>query len=319
MKSRFVCCAGLLWLAAALPSYASAGYLAGDTYVNSANAAGNFGTAAVLNIGNGSQTLLQFDLSRVFPATFSPLPTTSSTIGRATLRFYVNKVVTAGQISAAPLQSAWSEGTVTYGTLPLAGAGVTSGTISTANQMVAIDVTSIVQGWINDQTTNFGLLLSSAGGVFALDSKEAVTTSHPADLDIELDNGYRGVLKKTMTLNTPGIASLMSISLTGTQVAGGRIWYTIRATDGAGQLATEEGVIQFLATPNSITCNVNAADKLHLGTVNSGCTPGFFNPSSQPGVSIYDNVSFSSPAPIAVHEVFFRIENLSGASIRMEP
>jgi cystathionine beta-synthase len=29
-----------------------------------------------------------------------------------------------------------------------------------------------------------------------------------------------------------------------------------------------------------------------------GRTPGFFNPGSQPGISIFDNVSFSSPAPI---------------------
>jgi len=53
--------------------------------------------------------------------------------------------------------------------------------------------------------------------------------------------------------------------------------------------------------------------------VNSGCTPGFFNPLSQPGVSIFDNVTFSSPAPIVVHQVYYHIENLSGAVIRLEP
>jgi len=64
---------------------------------------------------------------------------------------------------------------------------------------------------------------------------------------------------------------------------------------------------------------VQTTDKLHLGTVNSGCTPGFFNPLSQPGVSVFDNVTFSSPAAIAVHEVHFRILNMSGAVIRLEP
>lgn len=124
---------------------------------------------------------------------------------------------------------------------------------------------------------------------------------------------------KQLTLNSPGFTSLMSIHLTGTQTAGGRIRYTIRATDGGSQIATEAGVIQFLATANSITCTVQADDKLHLGTVNSGCTPGFFNPGSQPGVSIFDNVSFSSAAPIVVHEVYFTIENESGSPIRLEP
>lgn len=124
---------------------------------------------------------------------------------------------------------------------------------------------------------------------------------------------------KQMTLNSPGFTSLMSIHLTGTHTAGGRIFYHIRATDGGSQIATETGVIQYTATANSITCTVQTADKLHLGTVNSGCTPGFFNPGSQPGISVFDNVSFSSPAPIVVHEVYFTITNESGAPIRLEP
>jgi hypothetical protein len=124
---------------------------------------------------------------------------------------------------------------------------------------------------------------------------------------------------KQLTLSAPGFTSLMSIHLLGTHTAGGRIFYMVRATDGGSQIATEEGVIQYLATANSITCTVQTTDKLHLGTVNSGCTPGFFNPGSQPGVSIFDNVTFSSPAPIVVHEVYFRIENDSGSSIRLEP
>ncbi len=124
---------------------------------------------------------------------------------------------------------------------------------------------------------------------------------------------------KAITLSAPGFTSLMSIHLVGTQTAGGRIRYTVRATDGGSQIATESGVIQFLATANSITCTVQTTDKLHLGTVNSGCTPGFFNPGSQPGVSIFDNVVFSSAAPIVVHEIYFTIENESGSSIRLEP
>jgi hypothetical protein len=149
-------------------------------------------------------------------------------------------------------------------------------------------------------------------------------TAGANDLSGTTDNGLisRRIIvgkAKQMTLSSPGFTSLMSIHLTGTHTAGGRIFYMVRATDGGSQIATEEGVIQYLATANSITCTVQATDKLHLGTVNSGCTPGFFNPLSQPGVSIFDNVAFSSPAPIVVHEVYFTIENESGASIRLEP
>jgi hypothetical protein len=102
-----------------------------------------------------------------------------------------------------------------------------------------------------------------------------------------------------------GVASLLSVHLSGTGVAGGRIYFTIEATDGGSQIVTEEGVIQWLATANSITCTVQATETLHLGTVGSGCSPGFFNPGSQPWVSIYDNVSFSTPASIAYNHVWF--------------
>ena len=119
-------------------------------------------------------------------------------------------------------------------------------------------------------------------------------------------------IHKTLSLANPGFTSLLSISISGTNTAGGRIQYTIRATDGGSQLATEHGIIQYVATSNSITCSVDATDKIHLGTVNSTSTPGFFNPASQPGVSVSDNVAFSSPASIVIHDVYFRIFPVGG-------
>lgn len=92
------------------------------------------------------------------------------------------------------------------------------------------------------------------------------------------------------------------------------------ATGGGSQIATETGIIKVNATADSITCSASTGDKLHLGTVNSGCTFGSFNPGSQPGVSIVDNVTFSSPAPIVNHFVSFRVINTSapGITIRIE-
>jgi len=127
---------------------------------------------------------------------------------------------------------------------------------------------------------------------------------------------------KNLTLSAPGFTSLFSFSgLSGTMTASARVFYVVTADDGGSQIATEQGVMQVLATANSVTCTVQTTDKLHLGTVNSGCTPGFFNPGSQPGVSIFDNVTFSSPAAIVNHKVSFRIVNISapGITIRIEP
>jgi hypothetical protein len=123
---------------------------------------------------------------------------------------------------------------------------------------------------------------------------------------------------RDMTLSAPGFVSLFSIPIPALGAAGGLVNYTIVATDGGSQIATEHGTIQWNATANSITCTVQTTDKLHLGTVNSGCTPGFFNPGSQPGISVFDNVSFSSPAPIVTHKVYFTIENDSPYTLRME-
>jgi hypothetical protein len=313
-------------------AYAGVGILKGDTYVSSANAGANFGASTLINVGNGNSGLLQFDFSPVVSNLLTSVTPSNTTpiIGKAVLTVFVNKAVTAGTLTAAPLLGAWTESTVTAATLPLQGPVAGSTAVSVGGQFVTIDVTNLVQGWLNnnnDPTSpgyvgggNFGLYLTTPdGGVFILDSKEGTTTSHQAQLDIELATDFSGVLRKDLTLGSPGFTSLMSILLTGTNTAGGRIFYTVRATDGGSQIATEEGVIQFLATANSITCTVQTDDKLHLGTVNSGCTPGFFNPGSHPGVSIFDNVTFSSPAPIVVHEVFYKIQNLSGAVIRLEP
>jgi hypothetical protein len=138
-----------------------------------------------------------------------------------------------------------------------------------------------------------------------------------ATLTTELSTLMTG--SKSMTLSAPGFTSLASFTVAPGDAAGGLVEYTIVATDGGSQLATERGTILFNATANSITCTVQATTKLHLGTVNSGCTPGFFNPGSQPGISIFDNVSFSSPAAIATHVVYFRIYNVSNSALRLEP
>lgn len=123
---------------------------------------------------------------------------------------------------------------------------------------------------------------------------------------------------KNMTLAVPGTTALASFHVAAGDAAGGVIEYTIVATDGGAQVATERGTMLFNATPNSITCTVQPTEKLHLGTVLSGCTPGFFNPGSQPGVAVFDNVGFSSPAPIVTHVVYFEIHNVSASATRLE-
>jgi hypothetical protein len=303
--------------------HAGVGTLQGDTYISSGNPSTNFGAVTVMNVGGGSTGLIQFDLSLALSQLLNGSTMPSSvvpSIGRATLTVYANRVTTPGTLNVGAVTSAWTESGVTFNTAPTQGAVAGSAVLTTGSQLITVDITSLVQSWLNGTVANNGIYLSSPdGGVFVVDTKEATTTSHMAQLNIDLNSDFTGVLTKQMTLAAPGFTSFMSFILTGTQTAGARIFYEIRATDGGSQIATESGIMQVTSTTNSITCTVQTTDKLHLGTVNSGCTPGFFNPGSHPGVSIFDNVSFSTPAPIVVHEVYFKILNLSQVAIRLEP
>jgi len=117
---------------------------------------------------------------------------------------------------------------------------------------------------------------------------------------------------------TSGFASLMSVAIPLGSAAGGTISFTVVATDGASQTVVESGLMLWTATTNSVTCTVDPNSKLHLGTVNASCSPGFFNPGFQPGVGIFDSPTFSSPAPVVVNHVWFTITNNSGDLLRLE-
>jgi hypothetical protein len=116
------------------------------------------------------------------------------------------------------------------------------------------------------------------------------------------------------------IANLFSIQgLSGTLTAGGWVYFTVRATDGGTQVATEAGAFQYLVTAGSATCNLPTTNVLQLGTVGANCSPTFFQPGSQPGFRVFDNVTFGTSAAVVVNEVYFRIENDSAQSIVLEP
>jgi hypothetical protein len=171
----------LLPLALALipaAAFATDAKLVGDASVSSANPSLNFGNLPNLTAGSGNVSLVQFDLS--------PLPagSTSSSVLKATLQIFVNRVGTSGTLSVAPVLTAWNESTVSYTTLPGIGSSIGTGvTTNIAGEYVSFDVTTQVQEWIAAPGSNFGLALTSTGLVY-LDSKENTTTSHPAKLDV---------------------------------------------------------------------------------------------------------------------------------------
>jgi Collagen triple helix repeat (20 copies) len=161
--------------------------LVADAHVNSAMPGVNSGSISNLDVGSGYTTLLQFDLSML------PQGTTAPQVSRAVLRVYVNRVTTPGLVAYAPVTGAWGEYSVTYATQPPIGSAAGVVSVSQAGTFVAIDVTTLVQGWIGSPATNNGLALSAGTAMVQFDSKENDETAHSATLDIELvDAGPTG-------------------------------------------------------------------------------------------------------------------------------
>lgn len=169
-----------LWAFASQPVWGAQAILVADAHVNSALPAANSGAISNLDVGGGYTTLLQFDLSLL------PAGTTAAQVSRAVLRLYVNRVTTPGLVAYAPIAGAWGEYSVTYATEPAIAAPAGVFSASQAGAFVAIDVTSLVQGWITNPATNNGLALSAGTAVAQFDSKENDQTAHAATLEVDL-------------------------------------------------------------------------------------------------------------------------------------
>ena len=155
--------------------------LVGDAHVSSAQPGVNSGTLSNLNVGGGYTALVQFDLGML------PAGTTPAQIAKATLRVYCNRADMPGVVQAELVGGTWTESSVTYATLPTAGAVLQTAQVLGAGQFVAFDVTSAVQGWVGAPATNYGLaLVGGTGTVVQFDSKENDETSHAPELQIAL-------------------------------------------------------------------------------------------------------------------------------------
>lgn len=160
-----------------------------DTYSASGAPWANFGTKPLLQVSNKNTSYLRFSLDTL-PAGVS--------VNKATLRLYVNSVGAAGSFDVYAVNNAWEETTLTANSAPGLG-GSASGVHPVAldgmskGQFILIDVTPLVQAWVNGDEANDGLALAltSGSGSFTFDSKESTTTSHQPELEIAL-NGPAG-------------------------------------------------------------------------------------------------------------------------------
>ena len=184
-------------------SWAQTAPLAGDTYINPGSAL-KYGNATSVAVGgaSASQGLLLFDASG--------LPGPGSSVAWARLRLYVGRVATGGAVDIALASAPWAEATVSGVGGPSAGATVQSGIPIASTGWVTVDVTSQVAAWLSGSPNN-GFIISAnpASTEIYIDSKESITTSHPATLEVVFSGaagalGLPGLPGATGSTGTPG-------------------------------------------------------------------------------------------------------------------
>jgi len=184
-----------------------------DAYTNTANPSTNFGAKVLLDVDGATQTAyIQFNLASI---------PSGATVSQATLKLYVNTVVTAGSFNVDYVNGAWTESTITSNLAPALGSAIVSSVpITTAdkNQYILINITPAVQAWLNGSQANDGIALVANSTFDAtFDSKENTTTSHPAELDIVFagDGTITGVTTASSSgLTGGGTSGTLNLSLT---------------------------------------------------------------------------------------------------------
>ena len=171
--------AGILALTTGL--FAQTAILTGDAALQANSPQINFGALPQIELGPNSRGVVAYDLSQL------PPNTTPAMLARTTLKVWVTKLGSgAASIYVAPSSTNWDEATVNWSNQPAPTAiSPTTQRATRAASWVTFDVGAMLADALQTQKTAISFLLSSDGSVF-LDSKESISTSHPAELQITL-------------------------------------------------------------------------------------------------------------------------------------
>jgi uncharacterized repeat protein (TIGR01451 family) len=287
----------LLLLAAATTSPAvSAGTLPAvtsttDTWINENSTAQNNGTATTIRATNTTSTT---ETRSLIAFTMPTIPS-NETITSAVLKVTVTTTGSA-LVSVNRLTGAWTETGATWTNSnaffnATAEATFTPSTTGTKS----IDVTSLVQGWAANPSTNFGLGLTSASGstataIFA-SAENATTTSRPQ-------------LVITTALISPGLLVVKSSSVdsdpvNGTAkpmaVPGAVVRYTISASNTTAGTADANTTVFTDGVPSTMKLRVSDIGAAGSGpvTFTNGATSSGLTYSFVSLASTTDSIAFS--------------------------
>jgi hypothetical protein len=186
-----------------------------DAHTSFTSANGNFGTNPTLTVSANNTAYVKFEIARALPA-----GTKGDDVARATVKFYVSKVATAGKLDLFPILGEWDEKTITANNAPPIGPlALTTPQIEKDAQgnYLLIDITDLVKQWLGDAAgqnaiPNYGFALlphpvDSQTPQLAdinFDSKENSQTSHDGLLSIQLESGSTGLQSVTTDATLAG-------------------------------------------------------------------------------------------------------------------
>lgn len=196
----------------ALPSFAQITAL-GDSYTSNADPTTNYGGDELLRVNGAQQTAyIQFNLGSV---------PSGAVVSRATLKLFVDSVISAGSFNVDYVSGAWSEQAITSELSPSLGNMIAANVAVTAedkNQYILIDITPAVQAWLSGSEPNHGIALVANGAFSAsFDSKENTATGHAPELDVVFISG--GTLRMGNTdllcVQSPAVSGINGDGLNG--------------------------------------------------------------------------------------------------------
>jgi hypothetical protein len=175
--------------ALATPAGAVLARLTDDAHTSASAPTMNFGASPTLLVQGPTPAMVRAYLR--FDLTTLPAGTRGADVTRAVLRLWVARVTRGGLFDVYSVRGGWGEEALTAATSPGQGRDQIIGipvTPRDRNRFVVIDLTELVQEWLDRTLENNGLVLApnAAGVAVEFDSKENAATSHEPELEITL-------------------------------------------------------------------------------------------------------------------------------------
>lgn len=176
--------------------------LVADSYTSLTSANGNFGSNPSLTVSANNAGYVKFNFEHFLLA-----GTKADDISKATVKFYVSKVGTAGKLDLYPVLADWDEKTISANNAPQIGLlALTTQQIGKDAQgnYIVFDITNLFKQWLGDGQNalpNYGFALAAHPVDsntpqlidISLDSKENSQTSHDAVLALQFKKAETGL------------------------------------------------------------------------------------------------------------------------------